>query len=57
MLGAVDNADVTFSNVDTIYARGKLYALHAGDTWKANSKLSVTYGLRWDESTPSYREI
>jgi len=54
LLGAVDNADVTFSQVDTIYARGKLYALHAGDTWKANSKLSVTYGLRWDESTPSY---
>ena len=53
LLGYVNNASVSFNNVDTSYARGKLFALHAGDTWKASSKLSVNYGLRWDVSTPS----
>lgn len=53
LLGYVDNASVSFNNVNTLYARGKLFALHAGDTWKATRKLSVTYGLRWDVSTPS----
>ena len=53
ILGGVDNANVSFNNVDTLYARGKLWALHAGDTWKATNKLSVTYGMRWDVSTPS----
>ncbi len=53
LLGYVDNASVSFNNVNTLYARGKLFALHVGDTWRATSKLSVTYGLRWDVSTPS----
>ncbi len=53
LLGYVNNASVSYNNVDTLYARGKLFALYAGDTWKATSKLSVTYGLRWDVSTPS----
>lgn len=56
LLGYVDNASVSFNNVDTLYARGKLFALHAGDTWKATSKLSITYGLRWDVSTPSFEK-
>ena len=53
LLGYADNASVNFNNVNTLYARGKLFALHAGDTWKATGKLSITYGLRWDVSTPS----
>jgi hypothetical protein len=54
LLGDVDNASVSFNNITTFRARGKLYALYAGDTWKATSKLSVNYGMRWDVSTPSY---
>jgi hypothetical protein len=53
LLGYVDNANVSFNNVDRLYGRGQLYALHAGDTWKATEKLSITYGLRWDLNTPS----
>jgi hypothetical protein len=53
LLGYADSANVSFNNVDTLYARGKLFALYGGDTWKATSKLSITYGLRWDVSTPS----
>jgi Carboxypeptidase regulatory-like domain len=56
LLGYVDNASVSFNNIINIRARGKLYALHAGDTWRATSKLSITYGLRWDLSTPSVEE-
>ena len=53
LLGAVDNASVSFNNITEFRARGKLYALYAGDTWKAAPKLSVNYGMRWDVSTPS----
>ena len=48
LLGYVNNASVSFNNVNTLYARGRLFALRAGDTWKATSKLSITYGLRWE---------
>jgi Carboxypeptidase regulatory-like domain len=53
LLEQVDNASVSFNNIPILYARGRLYALFAGDTWKATPKMSVTYGLRWDVSTPS----
>ena len=53
ILGAVDNGSTSFNNITEFRARGKLYALYAGDTWKATSKLSVNYGMRWDMSTPS----
>ena len=36
--------------------RAKLWDLHVGDTWKVTPKLSVTYGIRWDVSTPSYEK-
>ncbi len=53
LLGAVDNGNATFNTVPTIYARGSYWALFAGDTWKATSKLSIDYGLRWDLGTPA----
>ena len=53
LLGAVDNGDATFNTVPTIYARGSYWAVFAGDTWKATSKLSIDYGLRWDLGTPA----
>ena len=35
------------------YPRQAAYILHLGDTWKATSKLTLNYGLRWDYYTPS----
>ncbi len=53
LLGAVDSGNATFQTAPATYARGSYWALFAGDTWKATSKLSIDYGLRWDLGTPA----
>jgi carboxypeptidase family protein len=53
LLGAVDNATSDFRTVPNRYVRQAAYVVHAGDTWRANHKLTVNYGLRWDVFTPS----
>ena len=53
LLGAVNNASVNLITVRARYIRQNAYIFHVGDTWKVNKKLSVNYGLRWDDFTPS----
>ncbi len=53
LLGQVDSGSATFSNIASNYPRAAAYILHIGDTWKATSKLSINYGLRWDTFTPA----
>ena len=53
LLGAVDNANVNVYNIPKWGAEQSAVALHVGDTWKVNKKLSLDYGLRWDRFTPS----
>jgi hypothetical protein len=53
LLGQVDSGSATFFNIASNYPRAAAYILHVGDTWKATSKLSINYGLRWDTFTPA----
>ena len=53
ILGLVDNASGQFNTVEAWYARADAWSLHFGDSWRATSKLSVNWGLRWDVSRPA----
>jgi carboxypeptidase family protein len=53
LLNEVDYGNATFRAIGANYPRAAAYILHIGDTWKATSKLSVNYGLRWDTFTPA----
>jgi len=53
LLGAVNTGSINLITVRGKYVRQKAYIWHVGDTWKVNSKLSVNYGIRWDNFTPS----
>jgi len=53
LLGEVGSADVNYPTTTTYQMRSKDYALFVSDTWKATTKLSVDYGVRWDLSTPA----
>ena len=53
LLGLVDNANVNFTTIGARYPRSSYYIFHVGDTWKATSKLSINYGVRWDTMTPA----
>jgi hypothetical protein len=53
LLGAVDNANVTYRAVSSDYPRQTAWVAHAGDTWQMTPKLTVNYGVRWDYYSPS----
>jgi len=53
LLGAVDNANVDFRDTTDQYPRQSAWIFHLGDTWRATSKLTLNYGLRWDYFSPS----
>jgi hypothetical protein len=53
LLGDVSSANATFYSLSAWRPQARSVGLFAGDTWKATSKLSVDYGIRWDLYTPS----
>ncbi len=55
-LGAVNSANVNFYNVPNTYPRQKGWAIHGGDSWRFNPKLTIDYSLRWDTISPSYEK-
>ncbi len=53
LLGAADNANVSYRSVPSWYARQHAWIFHAGDSWRLSNKLTLDYGLRWDYYSPS----
>jgi hypothetical protein len=52
LLEQVDYANVTFRAVASNYPRQTAKTWYVGDTWRATSKLTVDYGIRWDTYSP-----
>jgi hypothetical protein len=52
LLGAVHSASATVGLKTRL--RFRQYALFAQDEWRATKNLTVSYGLRWDYSSPMY---
>lgn len=52
LLGAVSSGSVAVRTQGSNYARQPYTAVYFGDTWKATTKLSLDYGLRWDLPSP-----
>lgn len=53
LLGDVASGNATFYSLSAFRPQAQSVGFFAGDTWKATSKLSIDYGLRWDLYTPS----
>jgi hypothetical protein len=54
LLGATSNGNLNVFNIAKYGAEQHAYSLHIGDTWKATTKLTVNYGLRWDKFSPTW---
>src|SRR5207245_330578 len=52
LLEQVDNGNVTFRSISSDYPRQTAKTWYVGDTWRATSKLTVDYGIRWDTYSP-----
>ena len=50
LLGEVNNANTTLQS--TTGYRSYAYSLYAQDDWRVTSKLTLSYGLRWDNAPP-----
>ena len=50
----MDNGNLNVYNVSKYGAEQHAYSLHIGDTWKMSSKLTLNYGLRWDQFSPTW---
>lgn len=54
LIGAVDNGNLNVYNVSKYGPEQRAYSLHVGDTWKMTTRLTVNYGLRWDQFSPTF---
>ncbi|MFN7999182.1 MAG: carboxypeptidase regulatory-like domain-containing protein [Bryobacteraceae bacterium] len=56
LLGAVNSANVTLRSQGSQYGRQPYLAFYAGDSWKYTSKLTLTFGVRWDLAYPVHEK-
>ncbi len=52
LLEQVDNGGATFRAISSDYPRQHALTWFVGDTWRATPKLTIDYGIRWDEYSP-----
>jgi hypothetical protein len=53
LLGAVSGGSMDRRVVASWYPRQTVWAFHINDSWKATTRLTLNYGVRWDYYTPS----
>jgi hypothetical protein len=53
LLGYVDTASLYDPTLATQYIRQKYIASYANDSWKVTPRLTLSFGIRWDISTPT----
>jgi hypothetical protein len=51
LLGTPDVATVRYGN-PSLYFRGSLFDVYMQDDWRLNSRVSLTFGVRWDYQSP-----
>ncbi len=56
LLGYADSASSSFRTVSSWYPRAHGYIWHVGDTYKIRPKLTLSYGIRYDNFTPSWEK-
>lgn len=54
LLENVADASTFLRSIERIHKRMDAYVLHVGDSWRASSKLTVDFGIRWDLHRPSW---
>ena len=53
LLGAVTGGSVDRRTVSAWYPRQNSWAFHVNDSWKATTKFTANFGIRWDYFSPS----
>jgi hypothetical protein len=54
LLEQVDSGSAVFKSIGNTYTRWHQAGIFFGDDWKATQKLTVNYGIRWEQDLPTF---